>query len=133
MSLIFRHQDLAVYKKAFEAAMLIFELTKTFPKEETYSLIDQIRRSSRAVCAIMAEAWRRRRYQAVFVCKMNESQGEAAETQTWIEVAVRCGYLDRTKGREIFRTYDEVIAMIVAMENHPEKWVLPSGRNSKGR
>lgn len=87
---IVRHQDLEVYKKAFAAAMRIFEISKTFPKEETYSLTDQIRRSSRSVCANLAEAWRKRRYKAAFVSKLNDSEGESAETQTWIEFAVSC-------------------------------------------
>lgn len=87
--MITRHQDLDVYKKAFEAAMDLFSVSKTFPKEETYSLTDQIRRSSRSVCANLAEAWRKRRYQAAFVAKLSDSEGEAAETQTWIEFAVK--------------------------------------------
>ena len=87
-----RHQDLDLYKKAFEAAMEIFELSKKFPREETYSLTDQIRRSSRSVCANIAEAWRKRRYEAAFVSKLCDSEGEAAETQTWLEFAVRCEY-----------------------------------------
>ncbi len=125
---IVRHQDLEVYKKAFEAAMRIFEISKNFPKEETYSLTDQMRRSSRSVCANTAEAWRKRRYQAAFVSKLNDAEGEAAETQTWLEFAVRCGYLEKEVGRILFKIYDEVISMLVTMINHPEAWVLPSGR-----
>ncbi|MGB7209046.1 MAG: four helix bundle protein [Pyrinomonadaceae bacterium] len=79
---ILRHQDLIVYRKAFEAAMRIFEISKSFPKEETYSLTDQIRRSSRSVPANIAEAWRKRRYVAAFISKLNDAEGEAAETQT---------------------------------------------------
>lgn len=79
---ISRHQDLNVYKRAFAAAMRIFELSKNFPKEEIYSLTDQIRRSSRSVCANIAEAWRKRRYEAAFVAKLNDAEGESAETQT---------------------------------------------------
>jgi four helix bundle protein len=85
---ILRHQDLIVYRKAVEAAMQIFEISKTFPKEETYSLTDQIRRSSRSVSANIAEAWRKRRYVAAFISKLNDAEGEAAETQTWLEFAV---------------------------------------------
>src|SRR4051812_29161513 len=91
--MVVKHQDLDVYKKAFEAAMQVFELSKKFPKEEVYSLTDQIRRSSRSVCANLAEAWRKRRYEAAFVSKLNDSEAEAAETQTWLEFAVRCEYL----------------------------------------
>ncbi|YAG13891.1 four helix bundle protein [Nostoc sp. DSM 114161] len=92
------HQDLKVYQMAFDAAMKIFELTKKFPVEERYSLTDQIRRSSRSVCANLAEAWRKRRYEAAFVAKLNDSEAEAAETQTWIEFAVKCNYMESTIG-----------------------------------
>jgi four helix bundle protein len=78
-------KDLIVYRKAFDAAMQIFEISKTFPKEELYSLTDQIRRSSRSVCANISEAWRKRRYKAVFINKLSDSGQEAAETQTWLE------------------------------------------------
>ena len=124
---ITRHQELDVYKIAFEAAMQIFEVSKEFPKEEMYSLTDQIRRSSRSVCANLAEAWRKHRYEAAFVAKFNDSEGEAAETQTWIEFAVGCKYLDREQAREIYRAYDEILGMLVTMIVHPEKWVFPTG------
>ncbi|MEQ1923738.1 MAG: four helix bundle protein [Pyrinomonadaceae bacterium] len=127
MSKIIKHQDLDVYKKAFEAAMEIFEATKNFPKEETYSLTDQIRRSSRSVCANIAEGWRKRRYEAAFVSKLNDAEGEAAETQTWLEFAVRCVYLDREIGLRLYKIYDEVIAMLLTMGNNPHSWVVPSG------
>ena len=126
--LIVRHQDIDVYKKAFEAAMQVFQLSRDFPKEETYSLTDQIRRSSRSVCANLAEAWRKRRYEAAFVSKLNDGEAEAAETQTWIEFAVRCKYLSRETGKALFRTYDEVISMLVAMINNSNSWVLPTGK-----
>ena len=129
---IVRHQDLDVYKKAFEVAMRVFELSKKFPDDEKYSLTDQIRRSSPSVCANLAEAWRKRRYEAAFVSKLNDSEGEAAETQTWIEFAVNCGYIDRTRGREIFRLYDEIIAMLLSMANNTHQWVMPSGYKRKG-
>jgi four helix bundle protein len=121
---ILRHQDLVVYKKSIEAAMRIFELSKTFPKEETYSLTDQVRRSSRSVPANIAEAWRKRRYAAAFVSKLNDAEGESAETQTWIEVAVRCRYLLRETAKELYGEYDEIIAMLVSMENQPNSWIL---------
>ena len=125
---ITRHQELDVYKKAFESAMSIFELTKSFPKEETYSLTDQIRRSSRSVCANLAEAWRKRRYEAAFIAKLNDSEGEAAETQTWIEFAVDCKYVDRDLARELYKSYDEIIGKLVTMIIKPEQWVMPTGR-----
>ncbi|MEW6130164.1 MAG: four helix bundle protein [Acidobacteriota bacterium] len=125
---IIRHQDLDVYKKAFEAFMRIFEISKKFPKEETYSLTDQIRRASRSVCANLAEAWRKRRYEAAFVSKLNDSEAESAETQTWLEFAVRCDYLERATAVSLFKVYDEIIAILVTMINNPTSWVLPSGR-----
>ena len=83
--------------------MLIFELTKLFPKEETYSMTDQIRRSSRSVCANLAEAWRKRRYEAAYIAKLNDAEGEAAETQTWLEFAVKCEYIEREVATELYR------------------------------
>ena len=121
---IMRHQDLGVYKQAFAAGMQIFEAGKSFPKEETYSLTDQIRRSSRSVCANMAEAWRKRRYEASFISKLSDAEAEAAETQVWLEFAVKCGYLDRERAKPLFETYDRVLATIVGMINHPETWVI---------
>src|SRR4030066_2076980 len=87
-------RDLEVYQKAFRAAMRIYEITKSFPIEERYSLVDQIRRSSRAVCANLAEAWRKRKYKAAFVAKLSDAESEAAETQVWIEFAARCNYMN---------------------------------------
>src|SRR5688572_13681271 len=112
--MVTRHQDLEVYRKAFESAMDIFEASKNFPREETYSLTDQIRRSSRSVCANLAEAWRKRRYEAAFVAKLSDAEGEAAETQTWIEFAVKCGYLERETAKRMYSAFDEVLSMIVA-------------------
>jgi four helix bundle protein len=128
---ILRHQELDVYKKAFDLAMQIFEITKNFPSEEKYSLTDQMRRSSRSVCANIAEAWRKRRYEAAFVSKLNDAEAEAAETQTWVEFGVRCGYLDRRIARDLFLIYDEAIAMLVSMINNPDRWVLPSGQKRR--
>ena len=129
--MVIRHQELDVYKKAFEAAMQIFELSKDFPKEETYSLTDQIRRSSRSVCANLAEAWRKRRYEAAFIAKLSDSEGEAAETQTWIEFAVKCGYVDRDIAKTLYLQYDEVLAMLVSMIIKPTVWVRPTGQKQK--
>lgn len=130
---ITRHQELDVYKMAFEAAMAIFEHSKSFPKEETYSLTDQIRRSSRSVCANLAEAWRKRRYEAAFIAKLNDAEGEAAETQTWIEFGVACEYFNKSPARELYRTYDDVIGKIVTMIAKPEQWVMPAGRKPTKR
>ena len=116
------HVELKVYRKAFEAAMQIFEASRHFPREEVYSLTDQIRRSARSVCANLTEAWRKRRYEAAFVSKLSDAEGEAAETQVWIEFAVRCEYLPRDQGAELYSTYDEVLRMLVGMITHPERW-----------
>jgi four helix bundle protein len=121
---IVTHRDLEVYQKAFAAAMRIFELSKLFPKEETYSLTDQIRRSSRSVCTNIAEGWRKRRYEKAFASKLSDAEGEAAETQSWLEFTVHCGYLKAEDGRELYRTYDEIVRMLVDMINHPEHWII---------
>jgi four helix bundle protein len=118
------HTELDVYKKAFDAAMLIFELTKKFPKDEMYSLTDQIRRSSRSVCANLAEAWRKRRYKAAFIAKLSDAEAEAAETQVWLQFAVSCGYLRADDGNSLHGTYDEILRMLVAMINRPQSWVI---------
>ena len=118
------HNDLEVYQRAFDAAMQIFELSKSFPKEETYSLTDQIRRSSRSVCSNLAEAWRKRRYEAAFISKLSDSESEAAETQVWLEFAVKCKYMTRDQAAALYRVYDSVIATIVGMITHPETWVI---------
>jgi four helix bundle protein len=120
-----RHTELDVYRKAFELAMEIFRLSKKFPKEETYSLTDQMRRSLRSVCANLAEAWRKRRYEAAFLSKLSDVEAEAAETQVWIEFAVACDYLDRSKARQPYVAFDQIIGVLVGMINHPETWLLP--------
>jgi four helix bundle protein len=118
------HRDLRVYQKAFAAAMEIFELTRTFPREEAYSLTDQIRRSSRSVCSNLAEAWRKRRYKAAFISKLSDSESEAAETQVWIEFAVKCRYLDPSRAKTLYQAYDDVLRTLVGMITHPETWIL---------
>src|SRR6476620_12322853 len=104
--------------------MDIFTSSKGFPKEETYSLTDQIRRSSRSVCANLAEAWRERRYEAAFVAKLSDTESEAAETQVWLQFAVECGYLDRDRAATFYSTYDEVIRMLVAMIHTSDTWTI---------
>jgi len=118
------HCDLQVYQKAFATAMDIFTLSKGFPREETYSLTDQIRRSSRSVCANLAEAWRKRRYEAAFISKLCDAESEAAETQVWIEFAVKCSYLDRDRAETLYRAYDDILRTLVGMITHPETWVI---------
>ncbi|MCA9143422.1 MAG: four helix bundle protein [Planctomycetaceae bacterium] len=118
------HHDLDVYRRGFDAAMTVFELSTRFPKEEQYSLTDQIRRSSRSVCANLAEAWRKRRYEGAFISKLSDSETEATETQVWLEFAVSCRYIDRDAAAELYRTYDGVLKTLVGMINHPDSWLL---------
>jgi four helix bundle protein len=124
MGKIQSHRDLDVYRKAFDVSMTIFQLSKAFPKEETYSLTDQIRRSSRSVCANLAEAWRKRRYKAAFISKLSDSETEAAETQVWLEFAVKCEYVSPEDARPLYQAYEEVLRTIVGMVNHPETWII---------
>jgi four helix bundle protein len=105
--------------------MKIFEDSKRFPKEETYSLTDQIRRSSRSVCANLSEAWRKRRYEGAFISKLSDAETEAAETQVWIEFAVNCGYWERLQSAAMYKEYDAITRTIVGMITHPESWLLP--------
>jgi len=124
MSVIKSHRELIVYRKAFDCAMMIFEVSGKFPKEETYSLTDQVRRSSRSVCANIAEAFRRRKYVKSFVSKLNESEAEVAETQNWIDFARKCNYLDDNIHKKIDHTCDEIIKMLVSMQINHDKWSL---------
>lgn len=118
------HWELDVYQLSTEGAMRIFELSKKFPKEEIYSLTDQVRRSSRSISANIAEAWRRRKYEKAFVNKLNEAEGEAGETQVWLEFAVKCKYLNEETGKELHQLYDNIIGKLVSMGNNPEPWLL---------
>src|SRR5256885_1985984 len=104
--------------------MQLFAFSKSFPKEETYSLTDQVRRSSRSVCANLAEAWRKRRYPAAFKSKLNDSESEAAETQVWIQFAVECGYLKRDLARQLYREYEAVIGQLVTMSHNSKDWII---------
>ena len=124
MEIIKSHRELKVYQKAFKKAMQIFEITKEFPKEETYSLTDQIRRSSRSVCSNISEAFRRRKYPKSFSSKLNESEAEAAETQNWLDFALACHYIVEETHAKICKSYDEIIGMLVNMQKHPEKWKI---------
>jgi four helix bundle protein len=123
-SKVVRHTDLEVYNRSFSAAMQVFHLSKKFPREERYALTDQVRRSSRSVAANIAEGWRKRRYSASFINKLNESEGEAAETQSWLQFAVECEYLRPAEVRQLYKEFDEIIAMLVTMQNHPDQWCL---------
>jgi four helix bundle protein len=124
---------LEVYQLAFQAAMQIFEATRRFPREECYSLTDQIRRSSRSVCANLAEAWRKRRYTNAFVAKLSDAEAEAAETQSWLEFSVKCSYLDAEAARAIYQTYDLILGKLVNMINDPSPWLMHGAETSGSR
>jgi four helix bundle protein len=108
------YKELRVYGSAMEAAMRIYALTKSFPTEERYSLTDQIRRSSRSVCANIGEGWRKRRYPAHFVSKLSDSESEAEETRVWLEFSWKCGYMSREQADEMDRKYDQIIGQLVS-------------------
>ena len=116
------HRDLIVFQLSYSLAMDIFTLSKNFPKEETYSLTDQIRRSSRSVAVNIAEGFRKRQYSKVFVNKLSDSDGEAAETQVWLDFAHDCGYLSEADHDRIVLRYEEVGRMLGSMIAHPEKF-----------
>ncbi|RQP13031.1 MAG: four helix bundle protein [Chryseobacterium sp.] len=116
------HQQLNVYCESFGAGMEIFTVSKTFPKEELYSLTDQIRRSSRSVSGNIAEAWRKRRYEKAFIAKLSDAEGEAAETQVWLEYALACHYIQKETADALTERYNKIIGMIVTMIRFPEKW-----------
>jgi len=118
------HNDLDVYKIAFKSAMEIFEITKKFPVEEKHSLTDQIRRSSGSVSANLAEAFRKRKYPKAFVSKLSDSEGEAAETQVWLDFALCGHYIDAPVHQILIENYDQVIGKLVNMSLHPENWTF---------
>jgi len=117
-------RDLRVYQAAIKAAMRIFEIAKSFPSEERYSMTDQMRRASRSVCSNIGEAWRRRRYKAAFIAKLNDSETEATETQVWLELALLSGYISEDTYNEMFTEYESITAQLVVMINQPEKWII---------
>ena len=130
-----RHfRELNVYQGAMSLVMRIFELTEHFPVEERYTLTDQVRRSSRSVCTNLAEAWRRRRYQAAFVSKLNDAEAEAAETQVHVEIAYRQNYLSQEIFAELDDACDKILAQIVQMVAHADRWVIkPLGSTAKNK
>lgn len=124
MEIIKSHRELKVYQLSFKIAMEIYKLSKAFPKEETYSLTDQIRRSSRSVSSNISEAFRRRKYPKSFSSKLNESEAEAAETQNWLDFAVECGYISKENHQLVDKEYENIIGMLVNMQRYPEKWSI---------
>jgi four helix bundle protein len=128
MKLIKTHRDLEVYKESFGLAMQIFKNSKSFPLEERYSLTDQTRRSSRSVCANLGEAWRKRRYEASFISRLSDAEAEAAETQVWIEFAVKCEYLELKIGNELLASYENILGKLISMINNAKTWLLPGAK-----
>lgn len=117
------HKDLIVYQKAFQLASEIFKLSKKFPKEETYSLTDQIRRSSRSVCVCIGEAYRKRRYPKHFSSKTTDADGECTETMIWLEFALDCEYINPDVFDSLTMRYQEVGRILGNMADHPEKFL----------
>ena len=115
-------RDLIVYQKAYKLAMEIFEISKSFPKEEKYSLTDQIRRSSRSVTANIAEAWAKRIYSKHFVSKLTDSLSEEFETEVWLDYSRDCHYIKSSQNEKCMKEYDEVRKMLISMINSPEKF-----------
>jgi len=118
------HEELEVFQQSFKAAVTIFEVSKSFPKEERYSLTDQIRRSSRSVCANISEAFRKRYYINSFISKISDSEAEAAETQVWIKFSLYFSYINLEKYKELMQEYDNIIGKLVMMRTNPEKWSI---------
>ena len=119
------YKELRVYQAAMDAAMRIFELTKSFPAEERFSMVDQMRKASRSVCPNIGEAWRKRRYEAHFVSKLSDSETEAEETRVWIEFAWRCGYITAAVAHEFDDEYDKILVQLVRMISEADQWVIP--------
>jgi four helix bundle protein len=122
--------ELRVYRNAFAGASEIFRATKRFPAEERYSLTDQIRCSSRSVCANIAEAWQKRRYPASFVSKLCDADGEAAETLFWLAAALDCGYIDREIHATLHGRYKHIGAQLGRMMADPDRWCRSSGNDT---
>lgn len=118
-----RHQELKVYQTAFDCAMQVFHVAATFPADERTLLRLQILRSSRSVCANVAEAWQKRRYKGAFVAKLNDAEAEAAETQTWLEFAVLCDYVEAETGQALYQEYTEILAALGRLIETADAWV----------
>lgn len=117
------YKDLKVYQLAYKLALEIFDISKSFPKEETYSLTDQIRRASRSICVNIVEGYRKRRYPKHFCSKMTDADGECSETQIWLDFARDCNYLKESTHERIYSNYIEVGRMLGSMADNPEKFL----------
>ncbi|MCX7000343.1 MAG: four helix bundle protein [Candidatus Sumerlaeota bacterium] len=118
------YKELRVYQNAMDAAMEIFKLTKSLPIEERFSMVDQMRRSSRSVCVNLGEAWRKRRYKAAFIAKLSDAESEACETQIWLEFAQKCNYLNNDDMGKLDNLYNHIISQIITMINESDKWLI---------
>jgi four helix bundle protein len=127
-----RHfRELQVYRLGMSTSIQIFKMSKGFPREELFSLTDQIRRSTRSVCSNTAEAWRKRRYPNAFVSKLSDAESEAAETQVWLETAFECNYIDKKVFEEFDGIYEHILGMLVKMIDHPEQWIIRSSASKR--
>jgi four helix bundle protein len=118
------YKDLRVFQNAMNVAMKVFHLTETFPAAEKQCLTDQLLRSSRSVCSNITKAWRKRRYKTPFIARLNDSEGEACETQVWLEFARQCQYLDDDLCDELDSAYNQIMGQLVKMMNQPDKWLI---------
>lgn len=118
------HRELEVYQRAFSLAMEIYEKSKEFPEYEKFGMTSQIRRSSRSVCSNIAEAWRKRRYEAAFVAKLSDSETEAAETQSHLEFCVACRYVGTEEARRWYAGYNGIMRTLVGMINNLDSWTI---------
>ncbi|MFH1618766.1 MAG: four helix bundle protein [bacterium] len=121
-------RDLNVFQNSFNAALAIHEISKRFPSEEKYSLTDQIRRASRSVPANIAEAWRKRRYAGAFISKLSDAEGEAAETQVWIDMAYNLTFISKEQWDDFNNRYETILGQLVKMIREPRKWCLPDNK-----
>ena len=119
---VYDFKTTAVYKKAFALSMEIFQISKSFPKEEKYSLTDQVRRSSRSVCANLAEAYRKKRYPAHFISKLTDCDAENSETGVWIDFAFGCEYINEEQKTLLLNMNEEVGKLLSHIINNPEKY-----------
>lgn len=133
MNFVKVHKDLVVFQKSFSAAMEIYHLSKSFPKEETYSLTDQIRRSSRSISANITEARRKRWYEKSFINKLNDANGEASKAQNWLDYAFAWEYIDDKAHLDLYKKYDEILGMIVSMTVNSKKWTFSEHKNPKSQ
>ncbi|MCJ7498827.1 four helix bundle protein [bacterium] len=130
--MITSYRELRVYRNAKEGAMVIFRITENFPTCEKYSMVDQMRRSSRSVCTNIAEGWRKRRYRAAFIAKLSDAESEACETQVWLDFALSCGYLDKETTSALEQTYEKIMGQIVLMIERADQWLIKESPRSDG-